>query len=116
MPIKTNLMKKTQNLIYHTQKAQRAIRKNRVPMRVMMSAKKIYQQVENVLTSCVLPKKSTKRLGQELSKTNIDFSAKTAMKITTTIFIVSFASKFIQITVKTRMMINGSAVTIVNVG
>ena len=115
-PIKASPMIKTQNQIYLIQKAQRVIRKNRVQMRVMTNAKRIYQQAESALTSCVLLKKSIKRLGQELNKTNIAFSAKTAMRTTTTIFIVSFVSKYIQITAKTRTMINGSAVTIANVG
>lgn len=114
--MKTSPMRKTQNQTYHIQKAQKAIRKNRVQMRVMMNVKKTYQQVESALTSCVLLKKSIKRLGQELNKTNIVFSAKTAMKITTTIFIVSFVSKYIRITAKTKTMINGSAVIIANVG
>lgn len=85
-------------------------------MRAMTKEKKIYQQAENVSISYALPRKSIKRSDLGLNKTNIVSFAKIVMKTTTITFTASSANRFTPTTVKTKMMISGLAVTIVNAG
>jgi hypothetical protein len=115
--MKTHLKMKTQNPIFQSiQKAQKVRKNRRALMRAMMSEKKICQQVVSALTSNAHPKRSIKRSDQESNKTNTGSFAKTAMRITITIFTVSFASKFIRTTVKMKTMISGLAAITVNAG
>lgn len=115
--MKTHPMMKTPNQISQSiQKAQKVRKSKRALMKAMMSENKICQQVVSALTSNARQKRSIKRSGRELNKTSTGFFVKIAMRTTTTIFIVSSASKSIQITVKMRMTISGLAVTTVNAG
>lgn len=80
------------------------------------NAGKIYPPVVNALISSALRKKSIKKSDLKWNKINTDSSAEFAMKTITTIYIVSFANRYTQQTVKTKMMTNGSAVITVTDG
>jgi hypothetical protein len=115
--IKANLMKKTKNQIYHNpQKAQKVRKNKRVLMKAMKKESRICLQAVNALINSALQRRSIRKLDREWKRINIDFFARIAIKTTTTIFIVSFVSKYIQITAKMKMMINGLAVITVNAG
>lgn len=115
--MKASQMKKIKNLISQSPlKAQKARKNKKALTRVMMKEKRICQQVENVLISSVPPRRYTKRSDPEYNKINTASFAKTVMKTTTTISIVNFVNKFIQILVKTKTMTNGLVVITVSVG
>jgi hypothetical protein len=70
----------------------------------------ICRPVANVLTNSALLRKYTKRLDLEWKKINIASSVKIVIKTIITIYTASFASRFISIASKMKMMISGLAV------
>ena len=83
----------------------------RATMNQISNAGKIFQLVANASINCAPPRKFTRKLDQKQKRTSIDFSAEFVMKITTTIYTVSFANKYTRPMERTKMTINGLDVT-----
>jgi len=84
--------------------------------KAMTSVNHSCRQAVNVSIKCVVLKRSIRKFVQELRRTNTDSSAKTVMKIISTIFTANSVNRFTPTAVRIKMMTNGSAVIIVKDG
>jgi hypothetical protein len=97
------------SLIYlNKKKAKRVRKKRKVKHKATNKENNSFQLAENVLINYAHPRKYIRKYVQELKRISIGSFVKIAIKTIFTIFTASFASKFIPIVVKMKMMISGS--------